>query len=80
MNRFVEFEAAILVDQVNYTTQLIEQIEARIEEPASAFILNHCILTIPGCSSYISNVVLRKLEILSDLKSETRFSKCPAII
>lgn len=61
MNRFAEFEAAILVDQVNHTKQLIEQIDAQIEEAASAFIEYHCLLTIPGFGPYISAVVLAKI-------------------
>jgi transposase len=61
MNRFVEFEATILVDQVKETKQLIEQIDAQIEQAASAFIEYHCLLTIPGFGPYISAVVLAKI-------------------
>ena len=61
MNRFAEFEATILVDQVKETKQLIKQIDAQIEEAASAFIEYHCLLSIPGFGPYISAVVLAKI-------------------
>jgi transposase len=61
MNRFAEFEAAILVDQVIQTKQLIEQIDAQIDQAASAFIEYHCLLTIPGFGPYVSALVLAKI-------------------
>ena len=61
MNRFAEFEAAMLVDQVNQTKQLIEQIDAQIDQSASAFIEYHCLLTIPGFGPYVSALVLAKI-------------------
>jgi transposase len=61
MNRFAEFEAAMLVDQVNQTKQLIEQIDAQIDQAASAFIEYHCLITIPGFGPYVSAVVLAKI-------------------
>jgi len=61
MNRFAEFEAAILVDQVKQTKQLIEQIDDRIDQAASAFIEYHCLLTIPGFGPYVSALVLAKI-------------------
>ena len=61
MNRFAEFEAALLVDQVKQTKQLIEQIDAQIEQAASAFIEYHCLLTIPGFGPYVSALVLAKI-------------------
>jgi len=61
MNRFAEFEAAILVDQVKQTKQLIEQIDDRIDQAASAFIEYHCLLTIAGFGPYISALVLAKI-------------------
>jgi transposase len=61
MNRFAEFEAAMLVDQVNHTKQLIEQIDARIDQAAAAFIEYHCLLTIPGFGPYVSAMVLAKI-------------------
>ena len=51
----------MLVDQVNQTKQLIEQIDAQIEQAASAFIEYHCLLTIPGFGPYVSAVVLAKI-------------------
>ena len=61
MNRFAEFEATILVDQVQQTKQLIGQIDDRIDQAASAFIEYHCLLTIPGFGPYISALVLAKI-------------------
>ena len=61
MNRFAEFEASMLVDQVKQTKQLIEQIDAQIDQAASAFIEYHCLTTIPGFGPYVSAVVLAKI-------------------
>ena len=61
MNRFAEFEAAILVDQVIQSKQLIEQIDGQIDQAASAFIEYHCLLTIPGFGPYVSALVLAKI-------------------
>ena len=61
MNRFAEFEASMLVDQVNQTKQLIEQIDAQIDQAASAFIEYHCLISIPGFGPYVSAVVLSKI-------------------
>ena len=61
MNRFAEFWATMLVDQVNQTKQLIEQIDAQIDQAASAFIEYHCLITIPGFGPYVSAVVLAKI-------------------
>ncbi len=61
VNRFAEFVAAMLVDQVNHTKQLIAQIDAQIEQAASAFIEYHCLLTIPGFGPYVSALVLAKI-------------------
>jgi transposase len=61
MNRFAEFEAAMLVDQVKQTKQLIQQIDGNIDQAASAFIEYHCLLTIPGFGPYVSALVLAKI-------------------
>jgi transposase len=61
MNRFAEFEAAMLVDQVNQTMQLIKQIDDQIDQAASGFIEYHCLLTIPGFGPYVSALVLAKI-------------------
>jgi transposase len=61
MNRFAEFEAAMLVDQVKQTKQLIEQIDGQIDQAASAFIEYHCLLTIPGFGPYVSALVMAKI-------------------
>lgn len=61
MNRFAEFEAEILVEQVIQSKQLIEQIDAQIDQAASEFIEYHCLLTIPGFGPYVSALVLAKI-------------------
>jgi len=61
MNHFAEFEAAMLADQVKQTKQLINQIDAQIDQAAAGFIEYHCLLTIPGFGPYVSALVMAKI-------------------
>jgi len=60
-NRYTEFEAKILVDQMEQTTIFIKEIEDKIAEAAGAFEEYHFLLTIPGFGPYISALVLAKI-------------------
>ena len=61
ITRYTEFEAKILVDQMEQTKNLIKEIEDKIAEAASEFTEYHCLLTIPGFGPYISALVLAKI-------------------
>jgi len=61
INRFTEFEAKILVDQMEQTKGLIKEIEEKIAEAAGEFTEYHYLLTIPGFGPYISAMVLAKI-------------------
>jgi hypothetical protein len=56
-NRYTEFEAKILVDQMEQTTIFIKEIEDKIAEAAGEFEQYHFLLTIPGFGPYISALV-----------------------
>jgi len=60
-NRYTEFEAKILVDQMEQTTIFIKEIEDKIAEVADEFEEYHFLLTIPGFGPYISALVLAKI-------------------
>ena len=45
----------------NINSLFVEQIDARIDEAASAFVEYRCLLTIPGFGPYISALVLTKI-------------------
>ena len=60
-NRYTEFEAKILVDQMEQTTIFIKEIEDKIAEAAGEFEEYHFLLTIPGFGPYISALVLAKI-------------------
>ena len=60
-NCYTEFEAKVLVEQVEQTKSLIKEIEDKIAEAAGEFEEYHCLLTIPGFGPYISALVLAKI-------------------
>jgi transposase len=61
INRYTEFEAQVLVDQMEQTKSLVKEIEEKIAEAAGEFAEYHCLLTIPGFGPYISALVLAKI-------------------